>query len=62
MIADYLHQSQGAAGNSQATNGLPAVPFVTEDDPLSEGRAASFKDRFGDRSTIRQLSSRWESR
>lgn len=62
MIADYLHQSQGTAGNSQATNGLPAVPFVTEDDPLSDGRPASFKDRFGDRSAVRRLSSRWESR
>lgn len=64
MIADYLRQSQGTAGTS-ATNGLPAVPavpFVTAEDPLSEGRPASFKDRFGDWSAIRQLSSRWESR
>lgn len=62
MIADYLRQSQGTAGTS-ATDGLPAVPavpFVTEEDPLSEGRPASFKDRFGDWSAIRRLSSRWE--
>lgn len=61
MIADYLRQNQGAAGNARVT-GLPAVPFVMEEDPLSEGRPASFKDRFGDWSAIRQLSSRWESR
>lgn len=65
MIADYLSQSHGTAGNSQAAIGLPAapaVPFVTEDGPLSEGRPASFKDRFSDWSAMRQLSSHWESR
>ncbi|WP_298243750.1 M23 family metallopeptidase [uncultured Bradyrhizobium sp.] len=62
MIADYLRQSRGTAGTSQTTNGLPAVPFVREDDPLSEGRSASFNDRFGDWPAIRQLSSHWESR
>lgn len=61
MIADYLRQSHGTAGDARAT-GLSAVPFVTEEEPLSEGRPANFKDRFGDWSAIRRLSSHWESR
>lgn len=65
MIADYLRQSPGTADNLPAPGGLPAVPavpFVAVTDPLSEGQVASFEDRFGDWSKIRQLSSHRESR
>jgi hypothetical protein len=65
MIADYLRQSPDTAGDSRASGVLPvapAVPFVTADDPLSDGQPGGFKDRFGDWSEIRRLSSRRESR
>lgn len=63
MIADSLRQNQGTASNSRAPGDLPAapaVPFVTANDPLSQGKPASFEDRFGDWSRIRVLSSRRE--
>lgn len=65
MIADSLRQSPDTAGTSRAAGGLPiapAVPFVNANDPLSDGQPATFKDRFGDWSEIRRLSSRREAR
>ncbi len=63
MIADSLRQSPDTAGNSRVLGSFPIappVPFVVGNDPLSEGRPASFEDRFGDWSEIRRLSSRRE--
>jgi Peptidase family M23 len=56
MIEEYLQQqNQRGAGLPQAAApGTPPAPKIPDDD------AGSFADRFGDRSSIRRLSSRWD--
>lgn len=52
MIEDYLRQ-QGVRGPG-SPQGAPPAPYLPDDE------AGSFADRFGDRSEIRRLSSRWD--
>ncbi len=55
-LAEYMEQRSERGGDvpQPPGPGMAAVPYMPDDD------AASFADRFGDRSQVRRLPSRWD--